>query len=92
VAATRGTVTGGNSSSETGTASRLGSRYVTAHCDTFETFATLTTWADGRVRFDVRDHRGQLFSVDLTAEGGDELRTVHTWARSGAVNTTHEEH
>jgi hypothetical protein len=68
VSACRGTVTGGNKSTETGTASRLGSRYVTVRANTWSTFATVTTCADGRVYFTVSDDDGLLLEVTVSAE------------------------
>ena len=82
MAKTRATVTGGNKSSETGTASRLGSDYVTVTADTWQTYVTVTTRADGRVSIVVRDDGGRdpkrggvLLRVEVSAED-DRRRTV----------------
>jgi hypothetical protein len=77
VSATRGTVTGGNKSGETGTASRLGSRYVTARANTWQTFATVTTWHDGRVTFTVTDDNGMIIEVTVSAEDAPRAVTIY---------------
>ena len=75
MAATRGTITGGNRTRETGTASRLGSEYVAATANTYSTFASVTTRADGRVLVTINDDDGLLLEVAVSAET-DKPRSI----------------
>lgn len=89
MARTRATVRGGNNDSETGSASRLGSRYVTATADTWDTFAELTTWADGRVTLQLRNADRQTLATvqlsrEMTAEE-DGRRTLTVQPTAGRV-------
>ncbi len=58
MAATRGTLQGfqrdGRPQQDQRTA--LGHGYVTAQANTWQTFATITTWADGHGTFELRQH------------------------------------
>ena len=87
MANTRGTVTGGNANSDTGTASRLGSRYITATADTWQTFARVTTWADGRVVVEIRNDAGELMAGLTLAR---ELESGETGRRALSIRTVPE--
>jgi hypothetical protein len=76
MAALRGTTTGGNKSGDTGTASRLGSEYVTA---------TANTWHDGRVTFEVRDDSGAICALTVGPEGA--TRRAVSFSRNPKTTT-----
>ena len=50
------------------TTTRLGSRYASAQANTWRTFATVTTWADGRVSIEVERDGGRILDVQLRPE------------------------
>lgn len=70
MAATRGTVQGhqrdGRAQQEERSA--LGHGYTTAKANTWQTFATITTWADGHGSFELRQHGKLIKTFDWTDE------------------------
>ena|SRR3990167_978472 len=76
--------TGGDATREK-TTTRLGSRYASAQANTWRTFATVTTWADGRVTVSIeRDHkRIAALAIRCEAEtdaGESPLAIKNGWA------------
>ena len=61
--------TGGDATREK-TTTRLGSRYARAQANTWRTFASITTWADGRVTVSISRDGTQLATLRLGAESG----------------------
>ena len=50
------------------TTTRLGSRYAQAQANTWRTFATVTTWADGRVQFEVTRDGATIAQLRVASE------------------------
>ena len=80
--------TGGDATREK-TTTRLGSKYAQAQANTWRTFATVTTWADGRVEFEVTRDGHQIAQVLIRSEAdtnaGDPPVFRSEWPY-GAIN------
>lgn len=58
----------GGDATRTKTTTRLGSQYAEAQANTWRTFATVTTWADGRVTVHVERDGKRLLTANLRSE------------------------
>ena len=55
------------------TATKRGTDYVSATAQTFRTFATVTTWRDGRVHVEISRDDRTIFDAQLSGEDAETL-------------------
>lgn len=74
--------TGGDATREK-TTTRLGSRYASAQANTWRTFATVTTWADGHVTVEIERDGKRVANLQVRSEAdtdaGDPPVSYSEW-------------